>query len=86
MLINSKLKASVRSARSRGVEVVVLDEGGLVAISEPERDSLRDQLATELDNINSGRVTIRSPQLADVRATFVASRKGTAKPDVFLKL
>lgn len=86
MLINSKLKASVRSARSRGVEVVVLDEGGLVGISEPEKDSLRDRLARELDEISSGRVTIRSPHLAGVRATFVASRAGTAKPDVFLKL
>ena len=86
MLINSKLKASVRSARSRGVEVVVLDEGGLVGISENERDLLRNRLANELDDINSGRVTIRSPQLAGVRATFVASRAGTAKPDVFLKL
>ena len=86
MLINSKLKASVRSARSRGVEVVVLDEGGLVAISEKERDSLRDRLSNELDQISSGRVTIRSPKQTGVRATFVASRKGTAKPDVFLKL
>ena len=86
MLISSKLKASIRSARLRGVEVVVLDEGGLAPISEQDRDSLRARLAEELDKINSGRVTIRSPQLADVRATFVASRKGTAKPDVFLKL
>lgn len=86
LLINSKLKASVRSARSRGVEVVVLDEGGLVDINENERDLLRNRLANELDEINSGRVTIRSPQLAGVRATFVASRAGTAKPDVFLKL
>jgi hypothetical protein len=86
MLINSKLKAAVRSARSRGVEVVVLDDGGLVDISEQEKDSLRDRLAKELDEINSGRVTIRSPHLAGVRATFVASRAGTAKPDVFLKL
>lgn len=86
MLINSKLKASVRSARSRGVEVVVLDEGGLVGISKQERDSLSDRLAKELDEINSGRVTIRSPHLVGVRATFVASRTGTAKPDVFLKL
>jgi len=86
MLINSKLKASVRSARSRGVEVVVLDEGGLAAISEQERDSLRDRLSKELDEINSGRVTIRSPRVVGVRATFVASRAGTAKPDVFLKL
>ena len=86
MLINSKLRTAVRAARSRGVEVVVLDEGGLVAISEPERNSLRDRLANELDKIKSGRVTIRSPQQTGVRATFVASQKGTAKPDVFLKL
>jgi hypothetical protein len=86
MLINPKLKTSVRSARSRGVEVVVLDEGGLVALSEQDKDSLRDQLANELDKINSGRVTIRSPREAGVRATFVASHKGTAKPDVFLRL
>jgi hypothetical protein len=86
MLINSRLKASVRSARSRGVEVVVLDEGGLSDLGELDRDLLRNRLADELDEINSGRVTIRSPQLAGVRATFVASRTGTAKPDVFLKL
>ena len=86
MLLNSKLKASVRSARSRGVEVVVLDEGGLSDLGELDRELLRNRLASELDAIDSGRVTIRSPQLAGVRATFVASRAGTAKPDVFLKL
>jgi hypothetical protein len=86
MLINSKLKASVRLARSRGVEVVVLDEGGLVGTSEQEKDSLCNRLAKELDQINSGRVTIRSPHQAGVRATFVASRTGTTKPDVFLRL
>lgn len=86
MLINPKLKASVRSARARGVEVVVLDEGGLVSVSEQEREFLRDRLAVELDGIVSGRVTIRSPQEPNVRVTFVASRRGTAKPDVFLRL
>jgi hypothetical protein len=86
MLINSRLKTSVRSARSREVEVVVLDEGGLSDLDELGRDLLRNRLANELDEINSGRVTIRSPQLSGVRATFVASRAGTAKPDVFLKL
>ena len=86
LLINSKLRTAVRAARSRGVEVVVLDEGGFVAISEPERNSLRDRLANELDQIKSGRVTIRSPKQTGVRATFVASQKGTTKPDVFLKL
>ena len=86
MLVNPKLKASVRSARARGVEVVVLDEGGLVSVSEQDREPLRNRVAEELDKISSGRVTIRSPQGSNVRVTFVASRKGTAKPDVFLRL
>ena len=85
-LINPKLKASVRAARSRGVEVVLLDEGGLDAVPEAARESYRNRLADELDLINSGRVTIRTPRLEKTRVTFVASRKGTAKPDVFLRL
>lgn len=85
-LINPKLKDSVRAARSRGVEVVLLDEGGLDTASELERESLRSRLADELDLIKSGRVTIRTPQHEKNRVTFVASRKGTAKPDVFLRL
>jgi hypothetical protein len=85
-LINPKLKASVRAARSRGVEVVLLDEGGLEQLSESERDALRNRLADELDVIESGRVTIRSPKQEKIKVTFVASRKGTAKPDVFLRL
>lgn len=85
-LINPKLKSSVRAARARGVEVVLLDEGGLEQVLESERESLRNRLADELDLIQSGRVTIRSPQLEKTRVTFVASRKGTAKPDVFLRL
>lgn len=85
-LINPKLKGSVRAARSRGVEVVLLDEGGLEEVAESERETLRNKLADELDLVRSGRVTIRSPRLEKARVTFVASRKGTAKPDVFLRL
>jgi hypothetical protein len=85
-LINPKLKASVQAARARGVEVVLLDEGGLDELSESERDELRNRLADELDSIQSGRVTIRSPKQEKIRVTFVASRKGTARPDVFLRL
>jgi hypothetical protein len=85
-LINPKLNASVRAARTRGVEVVLLDEGGLDSVSESEREGYRNRLADELDLIKSGRVTIRTPRLEKTRVTFVASRKGTAKPDVFLRL
>lgn len=85
-LINPKLKASIREARSRGVEVVVLDEGGMDDLTEPQKEKLRNRLADELDVISEGRVTIRSPQNEATKATFVASRKGTVKPDVFLRL
>jgi hypothetical protein len=86
LLLNPKLKASVRQARERGVEVVLLDEGGLDQLSEPNRESIRSRLADELDLIKQGRVTIRSPHRDKARATFVASRAGTAAPDVFLRL
>jgi hypothetical protein len=86
LLINEKLRISIRSARSRGVEVVVLDEGGLSETHEAERETLRLKVAEELDRVSEGRVTIRAPHQGDAKVTFVASRSGVAKPDVFLKL
>ena len=85
-LIDSKMQEAIRSARLRGIEVVVLDEGGLAALAENAKAELRQKLAAELDQISSGRVTIRAPRGGKINATFVASRPGTAIPDVFLKL
>jgi hypothetical protein len=85
-LIDSKIQVAIRSARLRGIEVVVLDEGGLAALAENAKAELRQKLAAELDQISSGRVTIRAPRGGEINATFVASRPGTATPDVFLKL
>ena len=85
-LIDSKMQEAIRSARLRGIEVVVLDEGGLAALAENAKAELRQKLAAELDQISSGRVTIRAPRGGKINATFVASRPGTATPDVFLKL
>jgi len=85
-LIDANLKKAIRSARLRGVEVVVLDEGGLSALSENSKVEIRKRLTTELEQISSGRVTIRAPRGGKTNTTFVASRPGTATPDVFLKL
>jgi len=85
-LIDDKLKKAIRAARERGVEVVVLDEGGLSSLTEISKTEIRQRLSTELDQIFSGRVIIRAPRGGKTSATFVASRPGTAKPDVFLKL
>lgn len=85
-LIDNKLKVAIRAARIRGVEVVVLDEGGLSSLTESSKTEIRQKFASELDQVSSGRVTIRAPRGGKSNATFVASRPGTATPDVFLKL
>ena len=85
-LINEKLKASIYSARQRGIEVTVLDEGGLDSFTNLERDEIRNRFASELDRVIEGKVTIRAPRGLKNSATFVASRPGTATPDVFLSL
>jgi hypothetical protein len=84
--INLKLKEAIRSARIRGVAVTVLDEGGLASSSEITKTEIRERFAAELDQISSGRVTIRAPRGGKTKATFVASRPGTPTPEVFLKL
>ncbi len=85
-LIDSNLQQAIRAARLRGIEVVVLDEGGLSSLAEHHKVEIRQRFAAELDQISSGRVTIRSPRGGKINATFVASRPGAATPDVFLKL
>ena len=85
-ILNDALRKSVRAARRRSVEVIVLDEGGLDGLPFPKANIIRNRLARELDSINEGRVTIRSPRQEQHRVTFVASRPGTAKPDVWLQL
>jgi uncharacterized membrane protein len=85
-IIDARLKAAIRSARLRGVEVVVLDEGGLTSLPESAKSDIRQKFAAQLDQISAGRVTMRAPRGGRNSATFVASRPGTAQPDVFLKL
>ena len=85
-LIDPRFKEAIRAARLRGIEVTVLDEGGLASLNENARVAIRKRFATELDQIASGRVTIRAPRGGKTNATFVASRPGTVTPDVFLKL
>lgn len=85
-LVSPSVRESVRRARERGVEVVLLDEGGLDTESESSREGIRERIASELDQVSRGRVTIRALHQGDSRVTFVASRSGTTTPDVYLKL
>lgn len=86
LLISPRLKSAAKLARSKGIDLAILDEGGLEDTPAKELDQIRDRIATELEKVTEGRVTIRAPKSSQYKVTFVASRAGTSKPDVFLKI
>jgi hypothetical protein len=85
-LVHSELTEQARLARTRGVEVQLLDDGGLDELDPPELDQLLDRVASELSKIQSGRVVVRSVSGEDWRLTMAAIRKGADQPDLFLRL
>ena len=85
-LLNDQMRAAIKAARERGVEVLVMDEGGLDCRSEPERATLLNRAAEAIAGVEDGRLTIRSPREEEWRVTVVAIRPGESKPDLWLKL
>ncbi len=85
-LLNDSIRSAIRKARERGVEVLVLDEGGLDDLSASERSSILDRTASSIDSVCAGRLTIRAPRGEAWRVTVVAVRPGTSQPDLWLKI
>lgn len=83
--MSEEIKAAIRAARARGVEVVVLDEGGLADLNFDEKSILLDQIVIAISKVQEGRLTLRSPQGESWKATLVASRPGVSSPDLWLK-
>ena len=84
--MHDELTEQARLARTRGVEVQLLDDGGLDELEPDELDQLLDRVARELSKIQTGRVVIRSVAGEDWRLTMAAIRKGADQPDLFLRL
>ena len=85
-LMNDRIREAVATARNRGIEVMVLDEGGLDSATADEISELLDQVATAMDGVAEGRITLRAPAGETWRITLVATRPGVATPDLWLKL
>ncbi|WP_345496191.1 hypothetical protein [Nocardia callitridis] len=58
-LATDELNGAARGARSRGVEVVLLDDGGFAGVPGWLRDQVIAAAARELDSANEGSVTVR---------------------------
>ncbi|MFM2321257.1 MAG: hypothetical protein RL612_404, partial [Actinomycetota bacterium] len=85
-LINRKVKKAVAAARSRGVDVALLDEGGLETKSPEDLQDLLDLIVSALNGINTGRVTVRTQPNEAWLVRFTASRPRVVTPDLDLKL
>ena len=85
-LSHAGLQEQTRLARARGVEVQLLDDGGLDDLDEGDLEQLLDRVASELSKIQAGRVVIRSVAGEDWNLTMAAIRKGADQPDLFLRL
>jgi hypothetical protein len=85
-LLTPAMGLEVQRLRSLGVEVVVLDEGGTEDLSSSDRDEILSKAISALQEVNEGRVTIRSPKGEEFNLTVVATVSGQAKPLVSLRL
>lgn len=85
-LLNDEVRQAIKDARNRGVEVLVLDEGGLNELPPEQVEELLGRVASSVGLVESGRLTIRSPKGEDWKITVVAVRPGATAPDIWLKL
>jgi hypothetical protein len=84
-LLNANVRKSVAAARARGVEAILLDEGGLGDVPEPQLTQMLERIAKAIDSVRSGKVVVRSPRGEKWVVTVMATRPGTQAPDLWLK-
>ncbi|MEV0292800.1 hypothetical protein [Nocardia sp. NPDC050710] len=73
-LVTDELSSAARGARSRGVEVVLLDDGGFAGVPRWVRQQVIDVATRELDAANAGSVTVRVlPMGRRILATVLAN-------------
>jgi membrane protein implicated in regulation of membrane protease activity len=85
-LITPELNDEVRNARIRGVEVQLLDDGGLDDMDQARKHELLSQVAIQLSQINAGRVVIRSVAGEEWTISMAAIRKEADRPDLFIRI
>lgn len=85
-LLSPELKEAVSRLRKLGVEVAVLDEGGMDHLDLEVKGRLLAQVVEALAEITQGRVTIRSPKGESFVVTVVATLPKQAKPLLNLRL
>ena len=84
-LLNDSVRQAASNARDRGVEVLILDEGGLSDVRDEQLEHILEKVVAALNSVSSGKVVVRSPRGEKWLVTIMATRPGTQAPDLWLK-
>ena len=85
-LQHAVLIAAVLSARVRGVEVQLSDDGGMDLLEDEERERIFKELSHALSGIKVGKVVIRSVAGETWTVSLFASDSSATSEDIFLRL
>ena len=85
-LLSEDVVKATRLARTRGIEVQLLDDGGLDDIDQIERLPYLQEIAQGIGKVKAGKVVVRAVQGEGWRVTMAAIRKDSDRPDLFIRL
>jgi hypothetical protein len=85
-LLSGEVLTETRAARQRGVEVQLLDDGGLDGLSDEERTAYHWEIARRLREVKAGKVVIRAATGNAWRVSMAAIRKDSDSPDLFVRI
>jgi hypothetical protein len=85
-LARPQLVQAVRALRSQGVEVQLVDDGGLEDLSIAETESLISEVIKLISAVREGKVVVRAVRGESWRITVAALRKESAVPDLFVRI
>jgi len=78
-LLDSGVRAAVRRARRRGVEVTMLDDGGIDELPAEQLPRIHAEISRALDTADAERVIVRTvPEGSATAVTVVGLRSGSA--------
>lgn len=85
MLLNDAVRLAAHDARTRGIEVIFMDEGGLQQVTDRELQNILEKVAKAISSVKAGKIVVRSPKGEKWLVTVAATRPGTQAPDLWLR-
>lgn len=85
-LLDDGVRIAAREARRRGVEVSIVDDGGMDGADQFGALAIRTSIAQAIASTNEGTISIRSPKNETFMVSITANRPGATHPDLWLRL